>query len=52
MQLDPAVEQQLADLSDEDWHALMARVRPPSERPGDGGRAEAQRRFGERGGRH
>lgn len=28
--LDPAVEQQLADLSDSDWSALQARVRPPS----------------------
>ncbi len=28
--LDPVTEQQLADLSDEDWAALTARVRPPS----------------------
>jgi hypothetical protein len=29
-QLDPAVEQQLADLSDQDWRSLSARVRPPT----------------------
>lgn len=29
-ELDPAVEQQLADMYDDDWHALSARVRPPS----------------------
>ncbi|WP_156673183.1 hypothetical protein [Mycobacterium sp. E3251] len=29
-QLDPAVEQQLADLSDDDWRSLSARVRPPT----------------------
>jgi hypothetical protein len=28
--LDPALEQKLADLSDVDWAALTARVRPPS----------------------
>jgi hypothetical protein len=28
--LDPAVEQQLADMSDHDWRALSARVRPPT----------------------
>ena len=31
-ELDPAVEQQLADLSDQDWSALTARVRPPTSR--------------------
>jgi hypothetical protein len=29
-ELDPAVEQQLADLDDADWRALTARVRPPT----------------------
>jgi hypothetical protein len=29
-ELDPAVEQQLAELDDADWHALTARVRPPT----------------------
>lgn len=29
-ELDPAVEQQLADLSDDDWRSLSARVRPPT----------------------
>lgn len=29
-QLDPAVEQQLADMSDQDWRSLSARVRPPT----------------------
>jgi hypothetical protein len=28
--LEPAVEQKLAELSDDDWAALTARVRPPS----------------------
>jgi hypothetical protein len=30
VKLEPAVEQQLADLSDDDWRALSARVRPPT----------------------
>lgn len=29
MMLDPHVEQMLADLDDDDWHALVTRVRPP-----------------------
>ena len=29
-ELPPEVEQQLADLSDEDYRALLARVRPPN----------------------
>jgi hypothetical protein len=29
-ELDPAFEQQLADLTDEDWRSLSARVRPPT----------------------
>ncbi len=29
-ELDPAFEQQLADLSDDDWRSLTARVRPPT----------------------
>jgi hypothetical protein len=29
-QLHPAVEEQLAGLSDEDWRSLSARVRPPT----------------------
>jgi hypothetical protein len=29
-ELDPAFEQQLADLSDDDWRSLSARVRPPT----------------------
>jgi hypothetical protein len=45
MELDPAVEQQLAEPSDADWDALTLRVRPPVVRPGDAGRLEAQRRF-------
>ena len=47
-ELDPTVEQQLADMSDEDWHALTVRVRPPKTRPGEGGRQAAARRFGTR----
>ena len=39
------VEQQLAEMGDADWQALTARVRPPVARPGDAGRAEADRRF-------
>ena len=30
MDLDPKTEQTLADMSDEDWSALAARVRPPT----------------------
>lgn len=30
MELDPAFEQQLAELSDDDWRSLSARVRPPT----------------------
>jgi hypothetical protein len=30
VELDPAVEQQLADLPDAEWRALSARVRPPT----------------------
>lgn len=30
VELDPAVEQQLSDMSDQDWRALSARVRPPT----------------------
>lgn len=29
-ELDPAVEEQLAQLSDDDWRSLSARVRPPT----------------------
>lgn len=29
-ELDPAFEQQLAELSDDDWRSLSARVRPPT----------------------
>lgn len=48
-ELDPAVEQQLADMSDEDFRALTARVRPPvALRPGQGGIAAAEKRFGKR----
>lgn len=43
--LDPAVEQELAEMSDEDFYLLTARVRPPAEQPGDAGRAAAQKRF-------
>ena len=43
--LDPAVEQQLAEMSEEDFYALTARVRPPAEQPGAAGRAAAQKRF-------
>lgn len=50
--LDPAVEQQLADMSDEDFRLLTARVRPPiAPRPGAGGIAAAEKRFGKRAGR-
>lgn len=31
--LDPAIEQQLADLSHADWDTLCARVRPPEQHP-------------------
>ena len=31
-ELTPEVEQQLADLSDEDYAALLARVRPPKSK--------------------
>jgi hypothetical protein len=30
VELDPQVEQQLADMSDHDWRSLSARVRPPT----------------------
>jgi hypothetical protein len=30
VELPPEVEQQLADMSDEDYRALVARVRPPN----------------------
>lgn len=43
------VEQQLADLDDGDWNALVARVRQPAA-SGDGGRAEARRRAEQRNG--
>ena len=42
------VEQQLADMTDNDFAALTARVRPPKTRSGSGGRAEAEKRFGTR----
>jgi hypothetical protein len=45
--LTPEEEQKLADLTDDDWQALTARVRPPLS-GGDAGRAEAQRLFGNR----
>ncbi|WP_322857762.1 hypothetical protein [Mycobacterium shigaense] len=45
-----AFEQHLRSLSDDDWNALVTRVRTddtkPSTSPGDAGRAEATRRFG------
>lgn len=31
-ELDPEIEQTLADMSDQDWRALSARVRPPTSR--------------------
>jgi hypothetical protein len=31
--LDPSVEQQLADLAPEEWDALCSRVRPPEQHP-------------------
>lgn len=30
VELDPQLEQQLSELSDDDWRALSARVRPPT----------------------
>lgn len=49
--IDPVFEQQLAEMSSEDAAALWARTRPPAEQPrrGQGGIAEAERRFGKRG---
>ena len=47
-ELAPEVEQQLADMSDEDWNALRVRVRLPA--PGEAGAREARRRFANRGG--
>lgn len=48
-ELAPEVEQQLAEMSDEDFRALTARVRPPAApRPGQGGIAAAEKRFGKR----
>ncbi|MEN4399374.1 hypothetical protein ACNQR7_26960 [Mycolicibacterium senegalense] len=48
-ELTPEVEQSLADLSDDDWHALTLRVRPPA--PGAGGLAAAKERFERKGSR-
>jgi hypothetical protein len=47
-ELSPEAEQQLADMSDEDYRALTARVRPPEfgSRKGDAGKAAAEKRFG------
>jgi hypothetical protein len=41
--LNPETEQQLAEMNDDDWRALTARIRPPDA--GANGRAEAQRRI-------
>lgn len=46
MDLGTEVEERLAQLDDTAWDALVCRVRPPATPPGDGGRAEAERRFG------
>jgi hypothetical protein len=47
-QLAPEVEQQLSELSDSDWAALVARVRPPATSSGAAGKAEAEKRFGKK----
>jgi hypothetical protein len=47
-QLAPEIEQQLADMSDGDWQALVARVRPPATSSGAAGKAEAEKRFGKK----
>jgi hypothetical protein len=44
-ELQPDVERELASMSDEDFDVLVARVRPPVPRRGEGGRAEAAKRF-------
>jgi hypothetical protein len=38
-------EEYLAELPDEEFAAVLRRVRPPAVQPGDAGRAEAARRF-------
>lgn len=40
-ELDPSTEQKLADMSREDFHALIARVRPPEEEADPKARAAA-----------
>jgi hypothetical protein len=40
VELPPEVEQQLADMSDEDYRALVARVRPPHNTPENHNRKE------------
>jgi hypothetical protein len=47
-ELAPELEQALvdADLSEEDWRALHARVVKPTSRPGQAGKAAAEKRFG------
>lgn len=45
--LTPETEQQLADMSDDDWRALTTRVRPPfRDKPGDQARRQLKARFG------
>jgi hypothetical protein len=38
-------EEYLAELPDEEFAAVLKRVRPPQPQPGDAGRAEAAKRF-------
>lgn len=45
--LTPETEQQLADMTDDEWRVLSARVRPPSEnKPGAQARRQLKARFG------
>jgi hypothetical protein len=38
-------EEYLAELPDDEFAAVIRRVRPPAAQPGDAGRAEAARRY-------
>jgi hypothetical protein len=38
-------EEYLAELPDDEFAAVLKRVRPPQTQPGDAGRAEAAKRF-------
>ncbi|MGW0158466.1 hypothetical protein ACWDUN_03990 [Mycobacterium sp. NPDC003323] len=49
-ELSPETEQQLVDMSDDELHALWARIRPPgwhgNTKPGEQAKAQLEKRFG------